>query len=94
VPADRASATRGFAAKKPCAQLIQNPKLRKTREERATMPISPAKRQRERNRQERRREKELRRAVRRTEKLARTTDSGVDRDIVGVVPGPQPLEGP
>ena len=46
------------------------------------MAISPAKRQRERNRQERQREKELRRDARRAEKPVRTTTPGVDPDIV------------
>ena len=54
------------------------------------MAISPAKRQRERNRQERHRQKEIRRDARRAEKPARTTIPGVDPDIAGIVPGPQP----
>lgn len=41
------------------------------------MSISPAKRQRERNRRERQRP-------------ARTTMPGVDAEIAGIVPGPQP----
>lgn len=54
------------------------------------MAISPAKRQRERNRQDRQREKELRRDARRAEKPARPTTPGEDPDIAGIVPGPQP----
>jgi hypothetical protein len=53
------------------------------------MAISPAKRQRERVRQERQREKERRRDARR-EKPARGATPGEDPDIAGIVPGPQP----
>ena len=54
------------------------------------MPVSPAKRQRERNRQDRQREKQLRRDARR-DQPARPTTPGVDPDIAGIIPGPQPI---
>lgn len=50
------------------------------------------KRQKERSRQDRQREKEAKRQQRRQDKAQRTpTESGVDPDIAGIVPGPQPL---
>jgi hypothetical protein len=53
------------------------------------------KRQKERSRQERQREKEQRRVERKRDKQAKpSTVDGVDPDIAGIVPGPQPpLEG-
>ncbi len=49
------------------------------------------KRQKERNRQDKQREKEAKRAQRKREKADRgPTDPGVDPDIAGIVPGPQP----
>ena len=48
------------------------------------------KRARERNKQEKRQEKLDRRAVRKTEKGDRQFEDGVDPDLVGIVPGPQP----
>ena len=55
------------------------------------MPTTPAKRQKEKNRQDRQRDKEKRREQRRQERAntARSTD-GEDPDIAGIVPGPQP----
>jgi hypothetical protein len=55
------------------------------------MPTTPAKRQKEKNRQDRQRDKEKRREQRRHERASapRPTD-GEDPDIVGIVPGPQP----
>jgi hypothetical protein len=54
------------------------------------MPNSPAKRQRERVRLDRQREKERRRDSRRG-KPDRPSTPGVDPDIAGIVPGPQPI---
>jgi hypothetical protein len=49
------------------------------------------KRQRERNRQDKQREKEAKREQRRREKAERgPTAPGVDPDIAGIIPGPQP----
>ena len=49
------------------------------------------KRQKERSRQERQRDKEARRKERREEKAHREPPPpGVDPDIAGIVPGPQP----
>lgn len=54
-------------------------------------PSSFAKRQRERERQRKRQEKAARRAARR-ERAAEGSDSqdGVDPDLAGIKPGPQP----
>ncbi len=50
------------------------------------------KRQKERQRQERAREKEQKRQLRKTEKVDRGPgEEGIDPDIAGIVPGPQPL---
>lgn len=50
------------------------------------------KRQKEKNRQEKQREKEMKKQQRRNEKVARSpTADGVDPDIAGIVPGPQPI---
>jgi hypothetical protein len=51
------------------------------------------KRQKERNRQDKQREKEAKREQRRREKADRgpTAPGGVDPDIAGIVPGPQPV---
>ncbi|MGD1148719.1 MAG: hypothetical protein ABR961_12310 [Thermoanaerobaculaceae bacterium] len=52
---------------------------------------SIAKRERERARQQRQKEKAERRTQRAAEKLERPeSDSDVDPDIAGIVPGPQP----
>jgi len=49
------------------------------------------KRQREQTRLDRQREKELRRRQRRDDRQQRApTEAGVDPDIAGIVPGPQP----
>ncbi len=54
---------------------------------------SLAKRQKERDRQEHQKEKDERRAQRRQEKATRTPgEPGVDPDIAGIVPGPQPVD--
>jgi hypothetical protein len=54
-------------------------------------PSSFAKRQRERERQRKRAEKAARRAERRErDNDGPDTDDGVDPDIAGIVPGPQP----
>ena len=53
-----------------------------------------AKRQKERARQDRQREKDAKRKQRREEKDATPrapTEEGVDPDIAGIVPGPQPI---
>jgi hypothetical protein len=51
------------------------------------------KRQRERTRQERARDKQRRREERRNEKSNRPDPpAGVDPDIAGIVPGPQPRD--
>lgn len=53
---------------------------------------SAAKRQKERARQEKAKEKAERRAQRAVEKSKRPDgDTGIDPDIAGIVPGPQPL---
>jgi hypothetical protein len=55
------------------------------------MPTTPAKRQKEKNRQDRQREKEKRREQRRHDKANATRPTtGEDPDIAGIVPGPQP----
>ena len=55
------------------------------------MPTTPAKRQKEKNRQDRQREKEQRREQRRQERANVTRPpGGEDPDIAGIVPGPQP----
>jgi hypothetical protein len=55
------------------------------------MPTTPAKRQKERNRQDRARDKERRREQRKAEKAnAPPRLEGEDPDIAGIVPGPQP----
>jgi hypothetical protein len=55
------------------------------------MPTTPAKRQKEKNRQDRQKDKEKRREERRLKRAntARPAD-GEDPDIAGIVPGPQP----
>jgi hypothetical protein len=50
-----------------------------------------AKRQKEIARQERAREKSQKRAEREAAKVKADRSSGVDPDIAGIVPGPQPL---
>ncbi len=49
------------------------------------------KRQKERAREERRKEKADRAARRKLEKSERPREDGVDPDIAGIVPGPQPI---
>jgi hypothetical protein len=50
-----------------------------------------SKRQKEKNRQDRQREKEMKRQQRRDRPLKPTPDdAGVDPDIAGIIPGPQP----
>jgi len=52
------------------------------------------KRQKERNRQDKQREKEAKRAQRKRERAERGPAApGVDPDIAGIVPGPQPSSG-
>lgn len=48
------------------------------------------KRQKERLRQEKQRAKAEKKRQRRADKPARDTSDGVDPDIAGIVPGPQP----
>ena len=55
------------------------------------MPTTPAKRQKEKNRQDRQREKGQRREQRKHERANATRPTGgEDPDIAGIVPGPQP----
>jgi len=55
------------------------------------MPTTPAKRQKEKNRQDRQRDKQVRRDQRRQERANQTPSAGgEDPDIAGIVPGPQP----
>jgi hypothetical protein len=55
------------------------------------MPTTPAKRQKEKNRQDRQRDKEMRREQRRHDRATATPPKdGEDPDIAGIVPGPQP----
>jgi hypothetical protein len=57
------------------------------------MSTSVNKRNKEKQRQERQREKEQKRQQRRDQKDNRApADGGVDPDIAGIVPGPQPIE--
>jgi hypothetical protein len=49
------------------------------------------KRQKERARADRQREKDAKRKQRLAEKPARVTEPGVDPDIAGIIPGPQPV---
>jgi hypothetical protein len=58
------------------------------------MSTTVNKRNKEKQRQERQREKELKRQQRRGEKEQRAPiePGGVDPDIAGIVPGPQPIE--
>ncbi len=56
------------------------------------MPTTPAKRQKEKNRQDKQRDKDARREQRKHERANRPeTAGGEDPDIAGIVPGPQPL---
>jgi hypothetical protein len=56
------------------------------------MSTSFAKRQKEKNRQDRQRDKEEKREQRKAEKLNRPAPPpGVDPDIADIVPGPQPI---
>jgi hypothetical protein len=56
------------------------------------MPTTPAKRQKEKNRQDRQRDKEKRRDERRQQRANATRPTnGEDPDIAGIVPGPQPV---
>jgi hypothetical protein len=55
------------------------------------MPDTFTKRQKARDRQDRQKEKTARRAQKRQEDVNRpATEDGVDPDIAGIVPGPQP----
>lgn len=55
------------------------------------MPMTPAKRQKEKDRQDRARDKEKRRDQRRQDRAtAPRPANGEDPDIAGIVPGPQP----
>ncbi len=50
------------------------------------------KRQKEKNRQDKQRDKEVKRKDRRDEKAQKPAAAdGVDPDIAGIIPGPQPL---
>lgn len=49
------------------------------------------KRQKERNRKDKQRDKEEKRVQRRKDKPDKVGGEGVDPDIAGIVPGPQPL---
>jgi hypothetical protein len=50
------------------------------------------KRQKERKRQDRQKEKDAERKLRRDQRTPRAAgDPGVDPDIAGIVPGPQPI---
>jgi len=56
-----------------------------------TMPTTPGKRQKEKDRQDRQREKEKKRDQRRHEKANDVkSPGGEDPDLAGIVPGPQP----
>jgi hypothetical protein len=55
----------------------------------ATNP-SVNKRLKERARQEHQQEKAAKKAQRKQEKPTRVTEDGVDPDLVGIIPGPQP----
>jgi hypothetical protein len=58
-----------------------------------SMSSSINKRNKEKQRQERRREKEVKRQQRRDQKDTRAeAEPGVDPDIAGIIPGPQPVE--
>jgi hypothetical protein len=56
-------------------------------------PATQAKRARERNRQERKQEKAEKRDIRKEQRKERAllTAEGVDPDLAGIVPGPQPI---
>jgi len=57
------------------------------------MSISVNKRNKEKQRQDRQREKDAKRQQRRDDKGNRApAEPGVDPDIAGIVPGPQPIE--
>jgi hypothetical protein len=57
-------------------------------------PSTQAKRNRERSRQERNQEKEAKRLIRKEQKKERDllADDGQDPDLIGIVPGPQPVQ--
>ncbi|MBL8742529.1 MAG: hypothetical protein JNK04_15580 [Myxococcales bacterium] len=56
------------------------------------MASSFMKRQKERQREEKQKEKEQKRAERERDKANRPeAEAGVDPDLVGIVPGPQPV---
>jgi hypothetical protein len=55
------------------------------------MPTTPAKRQKEKDRQDRKREKEKKREQKRNERAnGAPNTTGEDPDLAGIVPGPQP----
>jgi hypothetical protein len=57
------------------------------------MSTSVNKRNKEKQRQERQREKEIKRQQRRDQRDNRSAvENGVDPDIAGIIPGPQPIE--
>ncbi len=56
------------------------------------MPTTPAKRQKEKNRQDKQRDKDARRDQRKYEKANQgPRPAGEDPDIAGIIPGPQPI---
>ena len=56
------------------------------------MPTTPAKRQKEKNRQDKQRDKDQKREQRRQDRAnAPRPVGGEDPDIAGIIPGPQPL---
>jgi len=58
-----------------------------------SMSTSVNKRNKEKQRQERQRAKEIKRQQRRDQpKNRETVENGIDPDIAGIVPGPQPIE--
>ncbi|HEY2406541.1 MAG TPA: hypothetical protein VGM29_14140 [Polyangiaceae bacterium] len=55
------------------------------------MPTSFAKRQKEKERQDRQRDKEKKREERRQQAPKTKPEDGEDPDIAGIIPGPQPI---
>jgi hypothetical protein len=56
------------------------------------MPTTPAKRQKEKNRQDRQKDKDHKREQRRQDRAnAPRPAGGEDPDIAGIIPGPQPI---
>ncbi len=52
---------------------------------------SVQKREKERQRQDKQKEKDQKRLLRKSQVGPRTTEDGVDPDLVGIVAGPQPI---